>query len=80
MAASGSLSNAQIGRLAGAIGKPVLRSIAQDFMDISPETLTNYDQEFGTDIHGFNRKVFQSWKNKNYGGNQSVVSRSVMLS
>ena len=58
------LTNRQIVRLAAAISADNMTSIAEGYMDISPETVKNIRRDAG-DSQAFNRDILRIWANSN---------------
>ena len=61
---SGRLTNPQIVRLAASISADNMESIAEGYMDISPETVKNTKRDAGNS-EAFNRDIIRYWSNKN---------------
>ena len=72
------MTNRQIVRLAAAISSDNMESIAEGYMDISPETVKNLRRD-ASNSEAFNRDVIRDWVNKNSGPSQSQVKIYVHL-
>ena len=60
----GQLTRKQIVRLAASISADNMQSIAEGYMDISPETIKNIRRD-ASNAEAFNRDVIRHWANKN---------------
>ena len=66
------LTNQQITRLAAAISADDMESIAEGYMDISPETVKNIWRENQGKAEAFNRAIIRHWANKNLADQVNV--------
>ena len=72
MAAS-ALTNKVIVQLAAAIAVTDMKTIAEGYLDISPESIANIEYENQGDTGAINRKIIRHWANKNSGSEQIKV-------
>ena len=68
---SGLLTKRQIVRLAASISSDNMESIAEGYMDISPETVKNIRRD-ASNSEAFNRDIIRFWANKNPDGQVEV--------
>ena len=61
---NGPLSQQQIARLAAAISRDNMESIAEGYMDITPETVKNIGSDT-SNSEAFSREIIRTWANKN---------------
>ena len=75
MATEGShqLSEKNIVQLAAAIAAKDMKTIAEGYLDITPETVKNKLYETLGDAEAFNRDIIRYWANKNSGSEQVKV-------
>ena len=59
------LTNRQVTRLGAAISVDDMESIAEAYMDISPETVKNIWRENQGKAEAFNRAIIHLWANRN---------------
>ena len=50
-----------------------MKTIAEGYLDIAPETVKNIEDEKRGDTEAFNREIIRYWKNKNPGTDQVKV-------
>ena len=62
--AESQLTQEQIVRLAAAISADAMKSIAEGYMDIEPETVKNIERDT-RNSEAFNREIIRYWRNKN---------------
>ena len=67
------LSNSNISQLAAAIAATDMKTIAEGYLYIAPETVKNIQYENGWDAQAFNRDIIRHWANKNSGPEQVKV-------
>ena len=67
------LSNSNVVQLAAAIAAKDMKTIAEGYLDIPPETVKNIQYENGWDAQAFNRDVIRHWANENSGPEQVKV-------
>ena len=67
------LSNSNIVQLAAALAAKDMKTIAEGYLDIAPETVKNIQYENGWDAQAFNRDIIRNWANKNSGSEQVKV-------
>ena len=69
---AGHLTQRQIVRLAAAISADAMESIAEGYMDVSPETVKNIRRD-ASNSAVFNKQVIRDWVNRNAGPSQVRV-------
>ena len=67
------LSDRKIVQLAPAIAAKDMKTIAEGYLDIAPETVKNIDDEKRGDAEAFNREIIRYWRNRNPGRDQVKV-------
>ena len=75
---SGHVTQKQIVLLAAAISAGAMESIAEGYMDISPETVKNLRRD-ASNSEAFNREVIRYWANKITGPSQIRVRSRIFL-
>ena len=60
-----SLTGEHITKLPAAIAAKDMKTIAEGYMDIAPETVQNIEQDKRGDAEAFNREIIRHWANKN---------------
>ena len=71
------LTRKQIVRLAASISADSMESIAEGYMDISPETIKNIRRD-ASNSEAFNREILRTWANRN-PSNQIQVCRLIIV-
>ena len=67
------LSERNIIQLAAAIAAKDMKTIAEGYLDITPETVKNRLYETPGNAEAFNREIIRYWANKNSGHEQVKV-------
>ena len=70
---SGTLTNAQIARLARSIAAPVVESVALEYLNIDEETIGNLKFQHRGNAEAFSRDILRNWRHQNGGINQVQV-------
>ena len=81
MATGGSydLSNKNIVQLAAAVAAKDMRTIAEGYLDISPDSVKNTEDENKGESQAFNREILRYWKNRNSGPDQVKVILNILF-
>ena len=74
----GNLKNKEIVELAAAIATENMKSIAEGYLDISPETVKNIIYENVGKAEATNREIIRDWANKYSGSKQVKVIYSCL--
>ena len=79
MAAS-ALTNKVIVQLAAAIAVKDMKTIAEGYLDIFPETVEHIEHENRGDAGAFNRNIIRHWMYRNPGPDQAKVISNIPFS
>ena len=66
------LSERKVVQLAAAISVNAMKTIAEGYLDIAPETVKTAEENRG-DAEAFNREIIRYWRNRNPGPDQVEV-------
>ena len=69
----GQLTNRQLVRLAASISGDNMESIAEGYLDISPETIKNLKAVNRHNSEAFNREILRTWISKNSENPRQVI-------
>ncbi len=69
----GRLTPRHVGRLAHAMSRANLESLAAGYLGVTPETLESLRDKHRENVEGFNREVLHNWANMNSGPDQLKV-------